>query len=196
MHVLPVAVTEARQHPLLLVPGQEAVKEEHERERGQNDEARPEDGHADAPEPQEEVLRMADAAIEPLVGDAPLQDLAQIHLPGAHEKAEGPDEEQARAQDAHGPQKRRRRQDHMWQKERREPARGPVGIQPVQDGIEHGVEEEGKGTDHDHDLEGHDEEQEDAALGGDLLDARNELLIHETSPMGAWIVAEYWFQPQ
>ncbi len=164
-----VRIAVPAQHPALLVFGQEVVEDEHDREGGQDDEPGPEDGHADAPEAQGQVLGVADITIEPFIGDAPLKDFAQIDLEGADGEGGQAQEEQDRPGHPHALQKQGGGQDHVGQEEQGGPAGGGVGPQEIEDRAEHRIEEKGKGTDHDHDFEGHDKEEEDTAGGGDLL---------------------------
>jgi hypothetical protein len=57
----------------------------------------------------------------------------------------------------------------MGQKEICEPPCGRIGIQPMKNRIEYGIEEKRKWTYHYHNLKGHDEEYDNATLRDNTL---------------------------
>jgi hypothetical protein len=56
----------------------------------------------------------------------------------------------------------------MWQKERGEPPCGCETVEKMKYGVENGIKEKCKGTNHYHDLESHNEKDNDADAGCNL----------------------------
>jgi hypothetical protein len=69
----------------------------------------------------------------------------------------------------------------VGQKERDEPPCRHKLVEPVKHRVEDGIEEEGEGADHDHDLESHDEKGDDADAGGDPCDY--PFNVHAVAPL-------------
>ena len=95
------------------------------------------------------------------------KELARVDLDDADEEGRGTHDERHEPEHPDGAQDRIGRDHHVGQEERGEPACRRRAIEREEDRVEHGVEEEREWTDHDHDLEGDDEGQDDRAPRGE-----------------------------
>lgn len=166
VHIRFVALPVSCRHSPLFVFRQEVVEDKHDRKARQYDKPRPEDAHADTPHAKGEVLRMPDESIEPFVGYAPSEDLAEINLQRADQKRKTAGNEKDGAEDSYGDKKRGRRQNHVREEKRCQPSQGGIRIDKLENRIEYRVKKEGERTYHDRYFKCHDEEYYDTALRG------------------------------
>ena len=123
-HVLAVPVAELLHHPPLFVPCQKVVKDNHNRPQNNREESGPQNCQPQAGGSQGKVLRVPDPTVEPAKGRSAPEEFVEVHLHGAAHKDGRSSHEKDRTRDPNRLEKNPWREDHVRQKERRQPARG------------------------------------------------------------------------
>jgi len=80
-------------------------------------------------------------------------------------KSNSPDYKKCRTGNTNGLEKKRRRQDHVGQKESGEPPCCGKLSKPIEYRIKDRIEEESERAYHDHDFKGHDDKHDDTGKG-------------------------------